>query len=186
MICGLGIRDAIRALWELPAELKWPNDITLRGRKVGGILTEVSTSGTNVDYVITGVGLNVNMTPSMLPHDWDATSISQELGRTVARLPLLQTALWQIEQRYTALRNGQWPAQDWAAALETLGRRVELRTSEGTWRGVATGVDNEGALTVRLDNGQSRRVLEGDVVLRDDPRREASREDPAEALSVGD
>ncbi len=169
MICGLGIRQAIRELLNLPAQLKWPNDITVRGRKLGGILTEMSTTGKRVDYVIIGIGLNVNLTPAMLPREFNATSISQELGRKASRLLLLQAVLWHIEQRYTALCHGKWPAQEWASALETLGRCVSLRTSQGTWRGVATGIDDEGALMVRLNGGQSRRVLVGDIMPADEP-----------------
>jgi BirA family biotin operon repressor/biotin-[acetyl-CoA-carboxylase] ligase len=165
MICGLGVREAIREVTELPAQLKWPNDITVRGRKVGGILTEISSSGPQLDYAVAGIGLNVNVTMAALPPEFNATSISHELGRTIARLPLLQATLWHVEQRYSDLRQGKWPAEEWAAALETLGSFVELHTADGIWWGLATAVDDEGALILRTENGQLKRVLVGDVAL---------------------
>jgi biotin-[acetyl-CoA-carboxylase] ligase BirA-like protein len=164
MICGLGVRAAIREVTGLPAQLKWPNDITLGGRKAGGILTEVSSSGPCLEHVVAGIGLNVNMETTALPPGFNATSISHELGHTIARLPLLQAALVQVERRYSDLSEGKWPAEEWAAALETLGKSVELRTAEGIWKGVATAVDDEGALILRTDTGQLKRALVGDVV----------------------
>lgn len=163
MICALGIRQAIRELTCLPAQLKWPNDIMLHGRKVGGILTEMSSTGQHLDYVIVGIGLNVNLQADLLPAGFNATSISQELGQFVSRVKLLQQALLCIEKRYLALRAGCWPLAEWAGALDTLGQRVTLHTAHGTWQGVAEKVDDEGALLVRLDNGRIKRVTEGDI-----------------------
>ncbi len=164
MICGLGVREAIHELAALPAQLKWPNDIMLHGRKAGGILTEMSSKGELIEYVVVGIGLNVNVDLSALPAEFKATSISHELGETIPRLRLLKEALRFIHQRYYALRAGESPLADWAAALETLGQRVQLHTEEGVWQGLATGVDDVGALLLRLDDGHLRRVLLGDIV----------------------
>ncbi len=163
MVCGLGIRQAIRDLTALPAQLKWPNDILLRGRKAGGILTEMSTTGQYLDYAVVGIGLNVNLDAGLLPVEFHATSISQELGRPISRVELLQHILWHIEERYLALCAGKWPLTEWANALETLGKWVEIHTMQGAWRGIAEAIDDEGALLVRLENGHVKRVLEGDV-----------------------
>jgi len=164
MICGLGVRQAIHELTALPAQLKWPNDIMLHGRKAGGILTEMSSRGELLEYVVVGIGLNVNVDITALPAEFNATSIAHELGRMVPRLSLLQEAVRLIEQRYSALRAGESPLADWAAALETLGQRVQVHTGQGLWQGLATGVDDEGALLLRLDDGHLRRVLLGDIV----------------------
>lgn len=164
MVCGLGLRAAIRASTGLPAQLKWPNDILLSGCKAGGILSELGMCGPLLDYVIVGVGLNVNLEPEALPAGLAATSISRELGLEVRRIPLLQAALLEIEQRYAALLAGNWPIAEWAAALETIGKRLQVHTAQGVLLGVAEGVDEEGALLLRLDDGQLDRVLVGDVV----------------------
>jgi len=164
MICGLGVRAAIRELTALPAQLKWPNDIMLGGRKTGGILTEVSVTGEHVDWVVVGIGLNVNLPVTALPADFRATSIQHELGQSVSRVRLLQRTLVHIEERYGRLQAGQWPRDEWAAALETLGQRVRLRTAEGLVEGIAQTVEDDGALWLRLDDGRLRQVWVGDVV----------------------
>lgn len=163
MICGLGVRQAIRIATGLPAQLKWPNDILLRGRKAGGILTELGLQAARLDYAVVGIGLNVNLDVAALPSDWNATSIQQELGHAFSRVRLLQEALLYIEERYRAWQAGEWPLKEWAAALDTLGQRVQLHTADGTWQGVAENVDEEGALLLRLDNGQLQRVFVGDI-----------------------
>jgi BirA family biotin operon repressor/biotin-[acetyl-CoA-carboxylase] ligase len=169
MVCGLGVTEGIREATGLRARLKWPNDIMLGGRKAGGILTEASSTGEHLDNVVVGIGLNVNLQVTALPSEFNATSIQHELGHQIPRVSLLQRILRHIEERYSALQAGQSPVQDWAAALETLGRQVELRTEQGTWQGLAAAVDDEGALLLRLDDGQLKRVLVGDIL----PRQEA-------------
>lgn len=164
MVCGLGVIEAIYQLFRLSAHLKWPNDIVLSRRKLGGILTEASTSGELVRYAVVGIGLNVNLDVTTLPAQFHATSIQHELGRRVPRVRLLQEILSAIETRYVRLRAGEWPARDWAAALETIGQWVELHTPTGTWRGLAEGIDEDGALCLRLEDGRSYTVWVGDIV----------------------
>jgi BirA family biotin operon repressor/biotin-[acetyl-CoA-carboxylase] ligase len=164
MICGLGVREAIAELTALPAQLKWPNDIMLRGRKAGGILTEVSTRAEHLEWVVVGIGLNVNLPIAVLPAEFEATSLLQELGRPTLRVQLLQQALLRIEQRYMRLQAGQWPAREWSAALETLGQRLQLRTAHGVVQGLAEAVADDGALLLRLDDGGLLKVAVGDIV----------------------
>ena len=164
MTCSLAVREAVREVTGLQAQLKWPNDVMLRGRKVGGILTETSSAGDWLEYAVVGIGLNVNLPLGALPAEFQATSLQQELGRTVSRLQLLQHTLLQIERRYLVLLSGEWPGKAWAAALETLGQRVWLHTGQGDCQGTAVDVDDEGALLLRLDDGRVQRVLVGDVV----------------------
>jgi len=167
MICSLVIADAIEGLTGLPAGLKWPNDIFIRGRKAGGILTESGTTGGHLDYVVVGMGLNVNLAVSALPELRDmATSLSQELGREVSRLELLWKILEGIEMRYESLRRGKSPHEEWAARLINLGRQVQVTMPQGALAGWAEGVDADGVLILRLPDGQRKRILAGDVTLR--------------------
>jgi BirA family biotin operon repressor/biotin-[acetyl-CoA-carboxylase] ligase len=172
MICGLGVREAVREITALPAQLKWPNDIVLRGRKVGGILTELSTSGQHLQWVVVGIGLNVNLPVALLPAEFGATSLQHELGQPISRVRLLQQTLLCIEHRYVKLQAGQWPLLEWSVALETLGQRVQLCTAEGAVEGLAEAVDDQGALLLRLDDGQLRKIAVGDVAVR--PRQETA------------
>jgi len=167
MICSLATADAIEGLTGLPAGLKWPNDIFVRGKKAGGILTESGTTGGRLDYVVVGMGLNVNLAVSTLPELRDtATSLSQELGRDVSRLELLWKILAGIEMRYESLRIGESPHEEWAARLINLGHQVQVTMPQGVLVGWAEGVDADGALILRLPGGQRERILAGDVTLR--------------------
>jgi len=167
MICSLATADAIEGLTGLPVGLKWPNDIFIRGKKAGGILTESGTTGGHLNYVVVGMGLNVNLAVSTLPElRGMATSLSQELGREVSRLELLWKILAGIETRYESLKRGESPHAEWAARLINLGRQVQATTPQGTLVGWAEGVDADGALILRTPAGQRRRILAGDVTLR--------------------
>jgi BirA family biotin operon repressor/biotin-[acetyl-CoA-carboxylase] ligase len=167
MICSLAIADAIEGLTGLPVGLKWPNDIFIGDKKAGGILTESATTGGHLDYVVVGMGLNVNLAVSTLPElSGMATSLSQELGREVSRLELLWRILGEIETRYKSLRRGESPHEEWAARLINLGREVQVTMPHGVLVGWAEGVDADGALILRTPDGQCRRILAGDVTLR--------------------
>jgi BirA family biotin operon repressor/biotin-[acetyl-CoA-carboxylase] ligase len=167
MLCSLAIADAIEGLTGLSVGLKWPNDIFIRGKKVGGILTESRTAGGRLDYVVVGMGLNVNLGIFALPElRGTATSLSEELGREVSRLELLWGILEGIETRYKSLRRGESPHEEWAAHLINLGRQVQVTTPHGLLAGWAEKVDADGALILRTPGGQRQRVLAGDVTLR--------------------
>ena len=168
MICGLAAVDAIERVTGLDAKLKWPNDLLLGRGKVGGILTDLELEDDGVDFAIVGMGLNVNLRPEQISSPLvPATSLSHQLGRTVARVPLLCRFLESVESYYVALCSGYVPHQAWSAALTTLGQRVRVRLSDSEIVGIAEGVDDNGALLVRRDNGQLRAVWAGDVTLRD-------------------
>lgn len=167
MICSLAVADAIEGLTGLAVGLKWPNDLFICGKKAGGILTELGTTGDRLDYAIVGIGLNVNLAISTLPELQDiATSLSQELGQEVSRLELLWKILQGIERRYKSLKRGESPHEEWAARLTNLGREVQVTTPHGVLVGWAEEVDADGAIILRTSNGQRQRILAGDVTLR--------------------
>ena len=168
MVCGLAVIDAIESETGLQVGLKWPNDVVVGPAKVAGILTEIGAQGSKVDFVVVGLGLNVNLNPAGLPDGLlvPATSLSHELKHPVARLPLLVALLQAMETRYTALKAGRSPHLEWAGRLVTLGRPVTVSTIGASLEGVAEGVNADGALLVRLDSGRLETVMAGDVTLR--------------------
>jgi BirA family transcriptional regulator, biotin operon repressor / biotin---[acetyl-CoA-carboxylase] ligase len=168
MICGLALVEAVATEVGLEAGLKWPNDLVVAGAKVAGILAEVGTSGDRLDYVIAGIGLNVNLAPEQLPGSLltPATSLSRLAGRHVPRLPLLQTLLAALERRYLASEGACSPHSEWSARLVTVGQRVQVRRSGPFLEGIAIGVDDDGALLVRLADGSMEKVIAGDVLLQ--------------------
>ena len=167
MLCSLAICDAIAGTTGLVPAVKWPNDVLLRGRKVCGILTELGIEGPRLAYAVVGMGVNVNVDfggAGGLAHT--ATSLAQELGREVSRLELLRAILINVEERYARLRAGESPHAEWAARLATLGQRVIVTTPTEQLSGIAEGVDADGALLLRDENGVLRHILAGDVTLR--------------------
>ena len=183
MLCSLAAADAVEQATELRVALKWPNDLIVQPptsnlqspnwKKLAGILTETGVMGEQVksqnwrvEYVIVGIGINVNVAPWDLPGlALDATSILAETSREVERATLLAALLAGVEARYALLRAGESPRAEWAARLATLGQPVEAITSDGTLAGVAEAVDEDGALLLRTSDGKLYRFLAGDVTL---------------------
>jgi BirA family biotin operon repressor/biotin-[acetyl-CoA-carboxylase] ligase len=177
MIAGLACADAVEAQTALCPALKWPNDLLLRERKLAGILTELETAGNGIVFAVVGLGVNVNVDfgqPDVDPElQHTAIGLSQALGRPVDRLELLDAILTRLEKRYEALDSGVSPHGEWSRRLLTLGRRVQavVPTSgqrgaaggERVLEGEAVGVDQYGALLLRLADGRTERVLAGDV-----------------------
>ncbi len=166
MAVALGACDGIRAATGLDARLKWPNDLLLRGKKCAGILAEAETTEDRLDYVIVGMGLNVNFAAAALPDlPRDATTLADELGAPTPRTPLVQALVQHIEHYYLRLEKGENLRDDWAARLVTLNQPVRAQTAWGVEEGIAENVDDVGALLVRRANGSLARLIEGDVTL---------------------
>ncbi len=167
MIVSLAAMRAIAQVSGLRAQVKWPNDVVLGGKKVGGILTELGGRGEQLDYAVVGLGLNVNLNVSGLPDlMYPATSLSTEAGRPISRLELLLALLQEIEAYYGRLLEGWSPHEEWREHLATLGQFVQVGTADEVVEGLAEDVDADGALQVRMKDGILRSVLVGDVTLR--------------------
>jgi len=149
------------------ALIKWPNDVQIEGRKVAGILTELSAEPERVHFVVVGVGVNLNASLADFPPEvaTTATSLSEALGRRVNRA-LFTTALWGCLEEWLDLHHevGFDPVrQRWKELSSTLGQDVLVRTDRSELRGVAEDIDPSGALMVRTAEGSLERVLAGDV-----------------------
>jgi BirA family biotin operon repressor/biotin-[acetyl-CoA-carboxylase] ligase len=167
MCAGLAVAEAVHDQVGLEVGLKWPNDVVWEGRKLGGILTELETEGERLAYAVVGVGLNVNLDVAALPPLlMPAASLSSAVGRPVERLTLLLAILTRWEAHYRRLRQGCSPYQAWAARLVTTGQHVRVHADKEVKEGLAIGVDAEGALLLRRDDGQVERIWGGDVTLR--------------------
>jgi len=164
MSSSLAVAYSIEEISSLSVHFKWPNDILLRGKKAGGILTEVSISGEIPDYAVVGIGLNVNLDVRQIPEIADtATSLSMELGREVSRLELLRAVLRFMEREYRLLQQGESPGEKWATRLSLPGQKVKVTTPWGQQSGWAEGVDADGALILRRDDGTKAYITVGEV-----------------------
>lgn len=156
---------SVEAVTGLHCGIKWPNDVQVGGRKLAGVLCEMSATGDTVEWAIVGIGLNVNLDPSEYPDiASSATSVSQELGRSFPRLLLLARILEELEADYRRfLARGLAPLHtEWKRRLVTLGQQVSVE--EGARSGLAEDVDEMGALLLRQADGSLLRVTAGDAV----------------------
>lgn len=160
---------AIQATTGLSPEIKWPNDILFRGKKVAGILTEMSAELDRVKHVILGVGVDVNLTISELPVELRkiATSLRIELGKPVARAELATNMLRELDRDYARVVGGGFAelADEWEGRCTTIGQEVTIAIGERRIRGRAESLDDDGALLVRTEHGHLERIIGGDVSL---------------------
>ena len=168
MVCTLGAVRAIRALTGLPVQIKWPNDLVVQGRKLGGVLTELGpVRAGRLGYMVVGMGLNVNLAPADLPEAMTSpTSLLAETGTRVSRLALLARLLSEVEALYLPLCAGWSPHEAWRAALATIGQAVQVGTVDEVISGQAVDVTDSGALVVQDASGARHTILAGDVTLR--------------------
>lgn len=166
-VSAVAVARAVGEISGLAAEVKWPNDILLAGRKVAGLLNEMSAETERIHYVILGIGVNLNMAPEQFPDDlrYPATSVAIETGRPVSRLAFTRSLLRQLDDLYQLfLQQGIEPIlQLWQALFPLLGRRVSVDQQGTLLRGRVEGLDGDGALLLRLDDGRLERILAGDV-----------------------
>lgn len=160
---------AIHDLTGLQPEIKWPNDILLRGKKVVGVLTELSAETDRVKHITLGVGVDVNQTASEFPADLKkiATSLKIELGETISRPELATAILRELDRDYARICAGQFPAvaDEWEQHCTTIGRNVAIHIGDRRIRGRAESLDDDGALIVRTEHGRLERIIGGDVTL---------------------
>ena len=164
-----GLRRAIESQTGLKVEIKWPNDILIHGRKVAGILTELSAELDHVNYVILGIGVDVNLSAGDFPPELRkvATSLKAELGKAVSRPELAVAILRELDCDYMRLAAGQFTAvaDEWEAHGITIGHEVTIRTGDRRIRGRAESLGEDGALLLRTEHGHLERIIGGDVTL---------------------
>jgi BirA family biotin operon repressor/biotin-[acetyl-CoA-carboxylase] ligase len=168
LAAGVGLAEGVRASTALPVELKWPNDLVFERRKLGGILTELATTGAEGPVVVLGIGINVRATSYPPELAATATSIETELGRPIDRALVLVETLGALAARYEDLRAGRVDAilTAWRALARSLpGAAIEWDGPAGIVRGYALDIDSDGALLARTDDGVARLVA-GEVRWR--------------------
>jgi BirA family transcriptional regulator, biotin operon repressor / biotin---[acetyl-CoA-carboxylase] ligase len=162
---GVAIAEAVRAVTGLPAEIKWPNDVLIGGRKLAGILAESTVQGGMLQFVVIGFG--VNLQPAAYPSELAqrATSIEAETSRPADRALMLAEILAALGERYAELRAGRFDAilSAWRRlAPSSSAAPVEWDSPRGVVRGHAEGIDDQGALLVRV-GGRIERLVAGEI-----------------------
>ena len=165
-VAAVAVAQTLREAGAKNASIKWPNDLLVDGRKVAGILTELSAEPEQVHFVVVGVGVNLNIPPSALPPEVAqiATSLSAARGGRVPRALFAAALFTRLEEGVDLHQEeGFGPVQKaWRELNGTLGQEVLVKTEQREFAGVAEDVDEHGALLVRTAHG-TERVLSGDV-----------------------
>jgi len=162
---AVAVVRAVRRVAGLAPGIKWPNDLLINGKKLGGILTEMETEIDRIRHVVVGLGLNVN-NPGFPPElTATATSLALEAGRTFSRVNLLQAWLEEFEALYGRFLNQGFPEilEEWKGAAVTLGKMVTVRQGPREISGQALDVAPDGALLLRTADGEMVRVTSGEI-----------------------
>ena len=166
LLTAMAMQRAVNALMSVDCRIKWPNDLVLGGKKLCGVLLEVSADQDGLHHIIAGTGLNVHAGayPPELAHQ--ATALCEH-GTPPVRGAILARYLLEMEQLLTRLEAEGFDgiAAEYAASSCTLGQRVRV-TGGMELTGTAEAIDADGALLVRTDDGVLTRVLAGDVSVR--------------------
>lgn len=170
-VAALAVTQTVRS-YGVPAQIKWPNDVLVKGKKLAGILLESETSGAIMSYVTVGIGVNLNTTPSHLSVDirMNSTSLSKEHGSSVDYYEFLRTLFLQFNRIYQLFSVGYFEQiiEEWKQLSNTLGKSIRVQTPGGIIQGTALTVDKSGFLLLQTNEGKTVRVTTGDCTVLDE------------------
>jgi BirA family transcriptional regulator, biotin operon repressor / biotin---[acetyl-CoA-carboxylase] ligase len=168
---AVAVVRAVRRVAGVAPGIKWPNDLLIGGKKLGGILTEMETESDRIRHVVVGLGLNVN-NPEFSPElAATATSLNLAAGGTFPRVQILKAWLEEFEALYDQFLNQGFPQilDEWKALTVTLGTAVTVRQGPRELSGQALDVAPDGALLLRLASGEIMRVTSGEIAPGSSP-----------------
>jgi len=166
MVASVAMIHTIKKVTGLKASIKWPNDILINGKKVGGILIEGTIQHINVGYAVVGVGLNVNFNISDYPEISEiATTLSDEMGKPVSLLDIIRTLLIEFEKLYKSALDGDMVYREWHDNMDTIGKKVSAKSGNIIYEGIVDDVTKDGNLIIKTSAGETVNFIAGDVIL---------------------
>lgn len=169
LVAALAVAKGIEEVSGLDTKIKWPNDIVVNGKKVCGILTEMSAELEKIHYVVIGIGINANMTEFPQEIRNKATSIYQQSGKQVNRSQVIAAVMKAMETYYeTFLKTTDLSLllQEYEGKLANKNREVVVLSPTGDYNGISLGIDKTGGLLVQLKDGTVTQVVSGEVSVR--------------------
>ena len=155
---AVSITETIRETLQLPAEIKWPNDILIGGKKVGGVLVELEKGLKKQSIFLIGIGINVNLTEEDFPGQTrlPATSLAIENKALINRISLAQALLQDIDKWYSILRNDHYRyiTDRWREFCVTIGEKLTITDCGKEYAGKVIDISNNGGLMMKLENGE--------------------------------
>ncbi len=168
IMSALAVAETLDELAPKKVQIKWPNDILINGRKVSGVLTELSAEKDKINYVIVGMGINVKQSESDFPPNLraTATSLQREAAKEISRVELLKLLLANFEKEYLHYRKGQLKKslpriRKWSSLLN---KEVTLQWNGAAVTGTAVDIDTSGSLIIE-SNGNRMSVSSGEVTV---------------------
>ncbi|MBN2398689.1 MAG: biotin--[acetyl-CoA-carboxylase] ligase, partial [Deltaproteobacteria bacterium] len=167
LVAGVAVAELLGGY--CPVSLKWPNDVLAGGRKISGILTEMRSTGSRVDFVVVGIGINVNMDPADFREELRplSTSLKEQASKEISRLDLTAGLYRLLERWYRSfIEEGLRPVRDrWLECSGMVGKTVEVTDGDIRRRGRCRGIDDEGMLLLVDEENRTVPVRSGDVVI---------------------
>ena len=170
-VAALALTKTIES-YGLHATIKWPNDVRVNGKKISGILLESEVIGHMINYVVVGIGMNLNIdithfSPDIQPR---STSIIHELGSPVDYHEFLRTFFIQFEGFYKLFVEQQYDRiiDEWKTHTDTLGKTIRVQTSTETLQGIASDIDQSGFLLLITERGETKKIMSGDCLYFDE------------------
>lgn len=161
---SVAVARTVKRVAGVDARIKWPNDVTVAGKKLAGILTELHAEADEILFAILGIGIDVNCVREELPEI--ATSLQIETGKAQDRTALAAAVLGELDECYRlAQTEFERVSDEWAGLCTTLGRQLVVTMGARRIEGHAQALDGDGALLLRRDNGQIERIVAGDVTV---------------------
>jgi BirA family biotin operon repressor/biotin-[acetyl-CoA-carboxylase] ligase len=167
LTAAVALADAIERFGRVAPTIKWPNDILVGGKKLAGVLTEAVSNSQRIEFVILGIGVNLNFPLEAMPPEIreGATSLSVVAGQNVSREAFLQRLIHDLDRCYAILEERGFAAiaPRWDARFDLRGRRVRVEMTDKAIIGRAVGLDADGALIIESADGGCQRIVAGDV-----------------------
>ncbi len=169
LVMACSVAEGIMDCEDVKVQIKWPNDVIINGRKLVGILTEMSTQVDYIDHVIIGVGINVNMTEFPDSIRETASSLRIETGHKVRRAKLIAAVMKRFEADYEIfIQTGDLSGlmERYGSMLVNRDRDVRILGAKETYTAHALGIDRNGELIVRREDGTEEKISSGEVSVR--------------------
>jgi BirA family biotin operon repressor/biotin-[acetyl-CoA-carboxylase] ligase len=168
LTAGVAVAESLSAYGTSDVTLKWPNDVLIKGKKVCGILSEMRLKGAEIDFVIVGIGININMEKGDFNESFGAaTSLRAEFGSELSRTEVTAKLLDRFENWYGIfVKEGFSPVRaKWIALSGMLGREIVVHSGDQDEKGRVIGLDEDGAILLYDGEGRTERIIAGDVIL---------------------
>ena len=172
ILSAAALSKSIKSVLGIDTEVKWPNDITINGKKVAGVLVDASFQANNIDYIIIGIGINFDIDIKKLekklsktPNFYGINSLRKKEDDIPPKI-LLKEFLLEFEKNLSQLENGEKLkiVKEWTKRAAGIGKKITINTSNGKISGISQGIDNDGALKLKIRN-KVKKIFVGDVVL---------------------